>query len=119
MNRKCLSTLVVAAVVLPAMVFVAAFGYAALGGLPAVRFTGDQIDALAWLPVLTVYAVAAIVIAAFFNNVFTWEPSHSAEAQWVERALSGDVNARWVLVRNDVRWCVLLVLSGAFLWVAR
>jgi hypothetical protein len=114
-----LALLVCALVLLPIMAVAAAWGYAVLGALPAVRFTGEQIEALSWLPVITCYAGAAIVVAAFFNNAFTWEPGKAVERAWHEAALAGDRNARWLLVRNDLRWAVLLVLSGAFFWMAR
>lgn len=117
--RKHRGLLAAALLLLPVMVVAAAWGYAALGALPQVRFTGDQIEALAWLPVLTAYAGGVIVVAAFFNVVFTWEPGRETEEGWHRLALDGDANARWLLVRHDIRWLALLVMTGAFFWVAR
>lgn len=117
--RKHLALLVLALILLPAMALAASWGYAALSALPAVRFTGEQIEALAWLPVITCYAAGAVVLAVFFNNVFTWEPGRLVERAWHDAVLTGDRNARWLLLRNDLRWLALLILSGSFFWMAR
>ena len=117
--RKHLALLVLALVLLPMMAVAASWGYAALSALPAVRFTGEQIEALAWLPVITCYAAGAVVLAVFFNNTFTWEPGRYVARAWHDAVLSGDRNARWLLLRNDLRWLALLILSGSFFWMAR
>lgn len=117
--RKQLALVVLALVLLPIMAIAASWGYAALSALPTVRFTGDQIEALAWLPVITCYAAAAVVLAVFFNNTFTWEPGRHVERAWHDAVLAGDRNARWLLLRNDLRWLALLILSGSFFWMAR
>lgn len=117
--RKHLALLVLALVLLPMMAVAASWGYAALSALPAVRFTGEQIEALAWLPVITCYAAGAVVLAVFFNNTFTWEPGRYVERAWHDAVLAGDRNARWLLLRNDLRWLALLILSGSFFWMAR
>lgn len=117
--RKHLALLVLALVLLPMMAIAASWGYAALSALPAVRFTGEQIEALAWLPVITCYAGAAVVLAAFVNNAFMYEPGRETEKAWHAAVLAGDQNARWLLLRNDLRWLALLVLAGAFFWMAR
>lgn len=117
--RKHLALLVLALVLLPMMAIAASWGYAALSALPAVRFTGEQIEALAWLPVITCYAAGAVVLAVFFNNTFTWEPGRETEKAWHAAVLAGDQNARWLLLRNDLRWLALLILSGSFFWMAR
>lgn len=117
--RKHLALLVLALVLLPIMAVAASWGYAALSALPAVRFTGEQIEALAWLPVITCYAAGAVVLAVFFNNAFTWEPGRYVERAWHDAVLAGDRNARWLLLRNDLRWLALLILSGSFFWMAR
>lgn len=117
--RKHLALLVLALILLPVMAVAASWAYAALGALPDVRFTGEQIEAMAWLPVLTLYAGCAVALAVFFNNVFTWEPGRIIEAGWHDMALAGDKNAKWLLVRNDLRWLALLLMAGAFFWVSR
>jgi len=117
--RKHLALLVLALVLLPIMAIAASWGYAALSAFPAVRFTGEQIEALAWLPVTACYAAGAVVLAVFFNKTFTWEPGHETEKAWHAAVLAGDQNARWLLLRNDLRWLALLVLAGAFFWMAR
>ena len=117
--RKHLALLVLALVLLSMMAVAASWGYAALSALPDVRFTGEQIKELAWLPVITCYAGAAVVLAAFFNNAFTWEPGRLVERAWHDAVLAGDRNARWLLLRNDLRWLALLILSGSFFWMAR
>lgn len=117
--RKHLALLVLALILLPAMALAASWGYAALSALPAVRFTGEQIEALAWLPVITCYAAGAVVLAAFVNNAFMYEPGRETEKDWHAAVLAGDQNARWLLLRNDLRWLALLVLAGAFFWMAR
>lgn len=117
--RRHLALLVLALVLLPIMAVAASWAYAALSALPTVRFTGDQIEALAWLPVITCYAGAAVVLAAFVNNAFMYEPGRETEKAWHSAVLAGDHNARWLLLRNDLRWLALLVLAGAFFWMAR
>ena len=67
--RKHLALLVLALVLLPMMAVAASWGYAALSALPDVRFTGEQIKELAWLPVITCYAGAAVVLAADRKSV--------------------------------------------------
>lgn len=111
--------IVSAAVLLPAMASAAFCGYAAMSALPTVRFTGAQIKELAWLPVISCYAGAAVVVAAFINNAFMYEPGRDTENAWHAAVLTGDRNARWLLLRNDLRWLALLILSGAFFWMAR
>lgn len=117
--RKHLALLVLALILLPAMAVAASWAYAALGALPDARFTGEQIKELAWLPIITCYAGAAVVLAAFVNNAFMYEPGRETEKAWHAAVLAGDQNARWLLLRNDLRWLALLVLAGAFFWVAR
>ena len=75
--------------------------------------------ALILLPIITCYAAGAVVLAVFFNNTFTWEPGRLVERAWHDAALAGDRNARWLLLRNDLRWLALLILSGSFFWMAR
>ena len=117
--KRHLALIVSALVLLPLMAFAAFYGYAAMGALPDVRFTGAQIEALSWLPVITLYAAAAVVLAVWFNNMFCWEPGRNTEAGWHDLALAGNAHAKWLLVRNDIRWLALLTLSGAFFWMAR
>lgn len=117
--RRHLALLMLALVLLPVMAVAASWGYAALSALPGVRFTGEQIEALSWLPIITCYAAAAVVLAVFFNNTFTWEPGRLVERAWHDAVLAGDRNARWLLLRNDLRWLALLILSGSFFWMAR
>lgn len=117
--RKHLALLVLALVLLPMMAVAASWGYAALSALPAVRFTGEQIEALAWLPVITCYAGATVVLAAFVNNVLMYEPGRETEKALQAAVLAGDLNARWLLRHNALRWLALLILSGSFFWMAR
>lgn len=117
--KRNAALLTAALLVLPLMTVAAGYGYAALGALPDVRFTGAQIEALSWLPVVCMYAGAAVVLAVFFNNAFCWEPGRSIEAGWHDLALTGHPHAKWLLVRNDIRWAVLLLYAGAFFWGAR
>jgi hypothetical protein len=115
MKRPTKNTLI-ALVVLPAMVLVSLAAYVLLGALPNVQLTGDQVSWLIELPILTVYAGAAVVTAATFNLAMTWEPGPHTEAGWHDRALAGDRHAKWLLIRNDLRWLALLVLFGAWYW---
>lgn len=117
--RKYLALTVLALVLLPLMAVAASWGYAALSALPAVKFTGAQIEELSWLPVVTCYAAAAVVLTAFVNNVFMYEPGRETEKAWHAAVLAGDSNARWLLKRNDLRWLALLTLFLAFFWIAR
>lgn len=80
--RRYLALIVLGLVLLPIMAVAASWGYAALSALPGVRFTGEQIEALSWLPIITCYAAAAVVLAVFFNNTFTWEPGRLVERTW-------------------------------------
>ena len=117
--KRSLALLVLALVAMPVMALIVPWAWTVAAGFPGVRLTSDQIVALLWLPVLTVYAGAAITLAAFFNKTFTWEPGRDIEIAWHVAALAGDRNARWLLWRNDIRWAVLLAMAGAFFWVAR
>ena len=62
---------------------------------------------------------AAVVLAVFFNNTFTYEPGREIERAWHMAALAGDRNARWLLLRNDVRWFFLLAMAGYFFGMNR
>lgn len=107
-------------VLLPALAALAGTAYVILGGLPNAgrAVTPDLIRWLAILPIVSVWWGAMVVSASAFNLLLTWEPLRATEASWNELALTGDRHARWMLVRNDIRWCVLLTLSGAFhLWL--
>lgn len=117
--KRNLPLIVAALILLPLMAIAAFYGYAAIGALPDVKFTGQQMDALSWLPVITGYAAAAVILAVWFNNAFCWEPGRSTEAGWHDLALAGNAHAKWLLVRNDIRWAALLIMSGAFFWMAR
>lgn len=109
----------IALAIMPALALLAAFGFVMIGGLPGVQLTGDLMAMLAALPVITAYACAAICMAVGFNNLYCWEPCRDLEANWHGLALAGDAHAKWLLVRNDLRWAALLLLSGAFFWPAR
>lgn len=117
--KRHIALIVAALVILPCMAIAAGWAYAALGALPDVRFTGEQIDALSWLPVISLYAGAAVVLAVFFNNTFCWEPGREIEKAWHTAALAGDPHAKWMLVRNDIRWCFLLAMAGYFFGMSR
>lgn len=117
--RKLVRLALAAFAVMPLMAVLAAFGFVSLGGLPGVHLTGDLMAMLAALPVVTAYACAAITLAVGFNNLYCWEPCLDTEADWHDLALAGNAYAKWLLVRNDLRWAALLLMSGAFFWPAR
>jgi hypothetical protein len=94
-------------------------GWIVLGALPGVELSPDLINRLSALPVLCVQAGCAVVMAAGFNNLFCYEPSRGIEAGWHGLALAGNRDARWLLVRNDLRWACLLALFLAFFWPVR
>ena len=101
---------------LPALALLAGAAYVVLGGLPHAEraITSDLIRWLAILPIVSLWWGAMVVSAAAFNLLLTWEPMRGTEAGWADLALTGDEHARWLLLRNDIRWAVLLVISGAF-----
>lgn len=117
--RRSLALLVLALVAMPVMAVAVPWAWTLAAGFPDVRLTSEQIDAVLWLPVLSLYAAAAVVLAVFFNNTFTYEPGRAVERAWHDAALAGDRHAKWLLVRNDLRWLGLLLLAGAFFWVSR
>lgn len=106
-------------VLLPALALIAIAGFVVLGALPGAELSPDLINRLSALPVLCVQAGCAIVLAAAFNNLFCWEPCRGLEANWHDLALSGHAGARWLLVRNDLRWAFLLGSFLAFFWPVR
>lgn len=109
----------IAFAIMPMLAVMAALGFVFIGGLPGVHLTGDLMAMLAALPVVTAYACAAITMAVGFNNLYCWEPCRGTEAGWHDLALAGNAYAKWLLVRNDLRWAALLLMSGAFFWPAR
>jgi len=117
--RRHVRLALIALAIMPAIALLAAFGFVMIGGLPGVNLTGDLMAMLAALPVITAYACAALTMAVGFNNLYCWEPCRGTEAGWHDLALAGNAHAKWLLVRNDLRWAALLVLSGAFFWPAR
>lgn len=119
LRKRNLMLALAACMMMPAMFIAASWAWTALQALPDVRFTSEQMSTLSWLPVISLYAAAAIVMAVFFNNAFSYEPGHSVEAGWHDLALAGNKDARWLLIRNDIRWFVLLAMSGAFFWMSR
>ncbi len=117
--RRHVRLALIALAVMPAIALLAGFGYVFIGGLPGVQLTGDLMAMLAALPVVTAYACAAITMAVGFNNLYCWEPCRGTEAGWHDLALAGNAHAKWLLVRNDLRWAALLVLWCLFFWPAR
>lgn len=117
--RRHVRLALIALAVMPGIALLAAFGFVLIGGLPGVHLTGDLMALLAALPVITAYACAAITMAVGFNNLYCWEPCRGTEAGWHDLALTGHAGAKWLLVRNDLRWFALLLMSGAFFWPAR
>ena len=117
--KRRLALLVLALIAMPVMAVAVPWAWTLAASFPDVRLTSEQIDTLLWLPVTTLYAAAAVVMAAGFNINFTYEPGRETEVAWHTAALAGDPHARWMLVRHDLRWFVLLAMSGTFFWMAR
>lgn len=106
-------------VLLPVLAALAVAGLIFLGALPGADIAADLIARLQALPVLCVQAGCAIVMAAGFNNLFCWEPCRGTEAGWHDLAMAGNAHAKWLLVRNDIRWAFLLGGFLAFFWPVR
>ena len=117
--KRRLALWALALIAMPVMAVAIPWAWTLAASFPDVRLTSDHIDALLWLPVITLYAAAAVVMAAGFNINFTYEPGRETEVAWHTAALAGDPHARWMLVRHDLRWFVLLAMSGTFFWMAR
>ena len=117
--KRRLALWALALIAMPVMAVAIPWAWTLAASFPDVRLTSDHIDALLWLPVITLYAAAAVVMAAGFNINFTYEPGRETEIAWHTAALAGDPHARWMLVRHDLRWFVLLAMSGTFFWMAR
>lgn len=117
--RKTFGLNLSAWVLLPVLAALAIAGFVLLGALPGAELSPDLINRLSALPVLCVQAGCAIVMAAGFNNLFCYEPCRSTEAGWHDLALAGHAGARWLLIRNDLRWAYLLTLLFAFFWPVR
>lgn len=117
--RKTFALNLSAWVLLPLLALLAIAGFVLLGALPGAELSPDLINQLSALPVLCVQAGCAIVMAAGFNNLFCWEPCRSMEADWHGLALAGNAGAKWLLIRNDLRWAYLLTLFLAFFWPVR
>lgn len=118
-SKRKVALVVIALLALPLMAVASSYAWAALAAFPDAKFTDEQLKTLAWLPVISMYAAGVIVLAVLFNSWFTYEPGHDVEQRWHEMALEGNVHARWLLVRADLRWAVLLAYVGAFFWMAR
>lgn len=117
--KRRIALFVLALVAMPLMAAAFPWVWTLAGSFPDVRLTSEQIDTLLWLPIITLHAAAAVVMAAGFNINFTYEPGRETELAWHTAALAGDPYARWMLVRHDLRWFVLLAMSGTFFWMAR
>ena len=129
LQKKTLRLNLSAWLLLPFLAALAVAAYIVLGGLPNAErsITPDLIRWLVILLIVTLYWGAMVVSAAATVMVFMWEPPRGIEKQWIDMVLAGrgDVtgeigrNARWLLIRNDIRWCVmLLIASGFFLYLA-
>lgn len=117
--KRRIALLVLALVAMPLMAAAFPWVWTLASSFPDVRLTSEQIDTLLWLPITSLQAAAVVVLAVGFNINFTFEPGRETELAWHTAALSGDRNARWMLVRHDLRWFVLLAMSGAFFWMPR
>lgn len=106
-------------VLLPALAALAIAGFVLLGALPGAELSPDLMNRLSALPVLCLQAGCAVVMAAAFNNLFCWEPCRSIEAGWHDLALAGHAGARWLLLRNDLRWAFLIGVFLLFFWPVR
>jgi len=118
-TRRAIRLNLAAGVWLPLLAVLSVAGFILLGALPGAELSPDLINRLSALPVLCVQAGCAIVMAAGFNYTCSWDPARGTEAGWHDLALAGNADAKWLLIRNDLRWAYLLTLFLAFFWPVR
>lgn len=102
---------------LPGMVLLTLLGFIVLGA-----FTRVGGDALAWLvelPALCAYAAAALGGSWVIKRVYLHDIPTECEAALQRRVLAGDLNARWLLVKDRLETLAALVWMLAFFWVMR
>ncbi len=102
---------------LPGLVVLAVLGWVVIGGIVRV---GP--DALAWLielPVLCAWAAAWLGASWAIKALYLHDIPRELEAVLQHRAMDGDANARWLLVKDRLETAGCLLLTLIFFWPAR
>ena len=102
---------------LPGLVLLAVIGYVVLGAV--VRVGPDALAWLAELPALCAYAAAWLAFAWAIKAVYLYDIDRVTEKELQQRILAGDLNARWLVVKDRLETFAALLLSLAFFWPAR
>lgn len=99
---------------LPGFVVLSIIGVIVLGGIAEAMPTNAAVkELLTWLqtlPVLSANAAAAVVFAMFVLWAFAYEPGPGAEKEWFDKALSGDANAKWLIVQHNIHRLLMLAM---------
>ena len=99
---------------LPALALMSLAGWWFLGALTRHGVTGDLLGWLAELPILTCYAIAALVAEPVRMHVSGMNLSNRDRAELTRRAAAGDRDAERVLHLETCCWFVWLLLSTLF-----
>ena len=102
------------AAVLPGLVLLSIAGVIVLGGvaegMPQNAAVKELLSWLQTLPVVTAHAAAAVLVAMFVLWAFAYEPGPGTEADWFDRALTGDPHAKWLIVQHNVHRLLMIAM---------
>jgi hypothetical protein len=102
---------------LPGLAVLAVLAYVVLGAI--VRVGPDALAWLAELPALCAYAAAWLAFSWLIKSLYLHDIQRDDEVDLQQRVLAGDVNARWLLVKDRLETFAALLLALAFFWPAR
>lgn len=101
-------------VLLPLLCLMSCVGWWFLGALTAQGVTGDLLGWLAELPIVTCYALAALIAAQVGMNVTGMNLANDTRRELTLRAADGDRNAERVLLYEMVAWFLMLAIALFF-----
>ena len=102
---------------LPGLTVLSVLGFVLLGAF--VRLDGDVLAWLSELPALCAYAAAWLGCSWVIKAVYMHDIPRIDEIDLQRRVLAGDVNARWLLVKDRYETFGSLLLALIFFWAAR
>lgn len=102
---------------LPGMVILTVLGFIVLGSF--TRVGGDAIAWLIELPALCAYAVAWLGASWVIKAVYLHDIPRDTEEELQARVLAGDLDARWLLVKDRLETLGALLLALVFFWPTR
>lgn len=106
-------------IVLPLLVLMSCAGWWFLGALTRDGITGDLLSWLAELPIVTCYALAALVAAQVGMNVTGMNLPNDTRRELMRQAADGNRDAERVLLYEMVAWFLMLAIALFFFVPAR